>query len=115
MVKVKWFGTLKEKKAGVLEDGYGTFNWPSGSTYIGEWKYGKAEGFGVFNWSNGEKFVGEHIDGKANGYGIIFDADGYKYVGEFKDKKEKDWDYILYRVDQNILVNGKMGKKLGME
>ena len=44
MVKVKWFEHSREKKAGVLEDGYGTFNWPSGSTYIGEWKYGKAEG-----------------------------------------------------------------------
>ena len=63
--------------------------------------------------SNGEKFVGEHIDGKANGYGIIFDADGYKYVGEFKDKRRIGIIYIP--VDQNILVNGKMGKKLGIE
>ena len=36
-------------------------------------------------------------------------------LGSLKTKKEKDWDYILYRVDQNILVNGKMVKKLGME
>ena len=38
-----------QEKSRSVEDGYGTFNWPSGSTYIGEWKYGKAEGFGVFN------------------------------------------------------------------
>ena len=80
------WATQTEKKVGQKVDGYGTFHWPSGSNYVGEWKNGKASGYGIYTWSKGEKYIGEHIDGKADGYGIILDQDGYKYIGEFKEK-----------------------------
>jgi hypothetical protein len=44
-------------------------------------------GTGTFTWPNGQKYVGEFRDGKFNGKGTHTLPDGTKYVGEWRDDK----------------------------
>jgi len=42
----EWFGGFRH--------GYGTMKWNDGSTYRGQWSFGKASGKGVFSFPNGD-------------------------------------------------------------
>ena len=53
---------------------FGTYTWPSGNKYVGEWKDKKMNGQGTITYGPetewaGEKYVGEWKDGKLNGQG----------------------------------------------
>lgn len=86
----------------------GTYTWPDGSTYVGEWKYGKYDGYGVYTspegtYSGGHKnnlfhgygteitsggnYEGEFFNGHYHGKGTFKYSDGRKYVGEWKNSK----------------------------
>ena len=54
----------------------GTFIWPDGEKYVGEFRDDKRSGQGTFTWSNGEKYVGEFRDNKRNGKGTRYSASG---------------------------------------
>ena len=66
-------------------EGRGTFTYPDGRKYVGDWKNGKFHGQGTYTFSNGRKYVGEYKDGKKNGQGTFTFPNGWKYVGEWKD------------------------------
>jgi hypothetical protein len=68
-------------------NGQGTFTTPTGAKYVGEFKDGKRNGQGTGTWPSGEKYVGEFRDNKYNGQGTLTLPNGAKYVGEFKDGK----------------------------
>ena len=63
-----------------------------GSYYIGEFKGGLINGQGTFCWPDGKKYVGEWKQAKHHGKGIEYSADGHifregvwaddKYVGK---------------------------------
>jgi hypothetical protein len=38
---------------------FGTFTFPDGRKYVGEFKGGKRNGQGTFTWADGRKYVGE--------------------------------------------------------
>lgn len=44
--------------------GTGTFWWPDGRIYIGDYINDKKHGRGVFTWPDGRKYDGEWFDGK---------------------------------------------------
>ena len=70
------------------------------------------DGQGTYIYPNGEKYVGEYNDGKFNGQGTFTSFDGDKYVGEFKDGNF--WNGTTYEIDGNIFgkwVNGKLKVK----
>ena len=75
--------------AGNCTKGQGTYTWPNGQKYVGEFRDGKANGQGIYTWPNGQKYVGEFRDNKANGYGIYTWPNGEKYEGEFRDDKSE--------------------------
>ncbi|MDY6935139.1 MAG: hypothetical protein SVZ03_13075 [Spirochaetota bacterium] len=71
-------------------NGQGTFRYPDGSTYIGQFVNGLMEGQGTFTWGEksvwaGSKFIGEFKKGRINGYGTWTWPRGGKYIGECKD------------------------------
>jgi len=70
--------------------GQGTFTWPDGEKYVGEWKDSKRTGQGTYTYTNGDKYVGEWNDSKRTGQGTFTyspngESAGHKYVGEWKD------------------------------
>ena len=82
---------LPECQGNYLHNCQGTFTWPTGDNYVGEWRDGLINGQGTFTWPDGTKYVGEWKDGKKTGQGTLTYGDGQwkgdKYVGEFKDDK----------------------------
>ena len=70
------------------------------------------DGQGTFTYPNGEKYVGDWKNGKYNGHGTFTYPDGNMYVGEFKD--EKFWNGATYEIGGNIFgkwVNGELEVK----
>ena len=66
---------------------FGTFTYPNGTKYVGEFKDGKFNGQGTGVHPDGKKYVGEFKDGKFNGQGTFTYPNGTKYVGEWNDDK----------------------------
>ena len=66
----------------------GTYTWPDGDTYTGEWKDGKQHGQGTYTGVDGSRYIGEWKDGERNGQGTYTFADGCKYTGEHRDGKQ---------------------------
>ena len=56
--------------------GQGTYTWPDGQKYVGEWKDDKRNGQGTHTWPDGQKYVGDYKDGKRNGQGTQTRPDG---------------------------------------
>ena len=42
----------------LIKHGSGVWKGNKGDSYIGEWKFGKADGYGVHTWINGDKYEG---------------------------------------------------------
>ena len=55
--------------SGYLDNCYGTYTYPNGDKYVGEYKDGKRHGQGTYTYPNGNKYVGEYKDGKRHGQG----------------------------------------------
>ena len=65
----------------------GTYTYPNGDQYAGEWEGGDYHGQGTHTWPDGRKYVGEWKDDKRHGQGIYTLANGEQYVGGWKDDK----------------------------
>jgi hypothetical protein len=98
---VEYVGEFKDG----LPNGQGTYTWPDGRKYVGEFKDGLANGQGTDTSPDGRKLVGEFKDGQANGQGTETSPDGEKYVGEFRDNKF-DGQGTLYAADGSISSSG---------
>ena len=66
---------------------FGTYTFPDGQKYVGEFRDNKFHGQGTLTFPDGWKSVGEFRDDKMNGQGTSTFPDGAKYVGEFRDNK----------------------------
>ena len=53
-----------------MMEGTGTFQWPDGRKFEGQFVKDKKQGPGVFTWSDGRKYDGEWKDGKQHGAGL---------------------------------------------
>jgi|GEM_PF-2779025 Uncharacterized protein conserved in bacteria len=58
-------------------------NFPSGSTYKGEVRYGGMNGKGVYTRFDGERYEGDFDGGRPSGRGVKTWPDGSRYEGEF--------------------------------
>ena len=54
-------------------------------------------GKGTFTFPDGEKYVGEYKDGKRHGKGTCISQDGEKYVDEYKDGKLVEQIFSTYK------------------
>jgi hypothetical protein len=65
--------------------GRGTFAWPDGARYSGEYSHSGWHGHGTFVWADGERYEGEWREGAQNGRGVYIWPDGGRYDGEWRD------------------------------
>jgi hypothetical protein len=69
-------------------NGPGKSIWPTGESYVGNWKDNSWEGQGTYIGPNKEKYVGEWHRSSRYGKGTQYNPDGtVKYKGEWKDDK----------------------------
>ena len=102
----KYVGEWKDGK----RNGQGTYTYPSGNKYVGEYKDGKRNGQGTYTYSNGNKYAGGHKDGKRNGQGTFTFSGGEKYVGEYKDSKQHGQGTFTYPDGENYVGEFKNDK-----
>lgn len=51
------------------------------------------EGSGTFSWPDGRKYEGDYVDDKKEGQGIFYWPDGRKYEGGWKNGKQHGKGY----------------------
>ena len=117
-----FFGGCSKYYESNCNNGTGTFYYPNGSRYIGEWKNGKRHGKGRIvkysgiidkKWSfNGSEYNGEWKNDKEDGVGTLIGVDfDSKYIGEWKNgKRHGKGRYIFMGVFdyEGEWENGKM-------
>jgi hypothetical protein len=69
--------------SGNCYNGKGTYHYPSGARYVGQFVNGKIQGEGILYFSNGNKYVGEWVDQYREGKGRMEFANGDEYFGNF--------------------------------
>ncbi len=69
---------------GDCHNGYGTFQYPNGNRYIGDFSNGKPNGKGILYCANGNKYVGHWQDNWQQGEGKFIFNEGHEYFGEFQ-------------------------------
>ena len=72
----------------VIKHGKGTYTYPNGDKYVGEFKDDKRNGRGVETLVNGDEYHGEWKDDKKHGRGVHTNVNGRQYNGEWKDDKK---------------------------
>ena len=97
---------------------FGSWTFPNGDKYVGEYRDGKSNGQGTFyfladNQFKGDKYVGEYKDGKPNGQGTYTFANGAKYVGEFKDFNKHGQGTFTFANGDKYVGESKDGKYNG--
>ncbi|MCI5222155.1 MAG: hypothetical protein D3924_05665 [Candidatus Electrothrix sp. AR4] len=112
-------GKQQIKYVGQLEDnnlhGKGTFTWPDGNEYSGDWLQGKRHGKGRFIWKNGTEYIGDWKEDKSTGQGTYtwVDRDEKEYSGEVKDGKFHGNGVITYATGDKYSGSWVNGKKHG--
>jgi hypothetical protein len=71
--------------AGECQNGQGTFAYPDGSKYDGQFVEGKLQGLGTWYFTNGDRYVGAFKNNFPNGKGVMYTADGVETKGEWRD------------------------------
>ena len=104
-----YVGEFKDGKPNRL----GTFTWPDGDTYVGGFKDDRFNGQGTFTWSNGDTYVGGFKDSKRTGQGTYTLLNGDKYVGEYKDGKPNGQGTTTWADGNKYVGEYKDGKQNG--
>lgn len=73
--------------AGNCYSGTGTYFYPSGAKYSGQFRNGKIHGKGVLVFSNGNRYQGDWVDWYRQGQGELRYANGDVYTGSFRKSK----------------------------
>ena len=66
------------------KEGKGTYSWPDGTVYEGDFKAGAMEGEGKLTTPDGVTYTGGFVANAKEGMGVQETADHHKYEGQFK-------------------------------
>ena len=105
--------TLPCPSSGYFHNCFGTYTFPNGETYVGEFKDDKKNGQGTYTFLSGDKYVGEYKDGKNNGQGTLTFANGETYVGEWRDGLRNGQAIETFASGDKYVGEYKDGKKNG--
>lgn len=82
---------------GNCENGEGTYRYPDGSEYSGEFRNAKMHGEGAYTYAGrGEKYVGEWRGGVINGQGTYYYRSGNRYQGEWRNGRKSGQGTYTY-------------------
>lgn len=90
--------------SGDCRNGKGTYQYPSGAKYVGEFKNGEINGIGVCYYTNGTKYSGEWRNRYPEGKGTKTYSDGTKRTGSWKKGKPVD---ELGKIQEEYIVKNK--------
>jgi hypothetical protein len=76
--------------SGNCKNGKGTYVYPSGAKYVGEFRDGEIHGVGVCYYTNGSKYSGEWKHRYPDGKGTKTYSDGTKRTGQWRQGKPVD-------------------------
>jgi len=81
--------------SGDCTNSYGTYTFPDGAKYVGEWKDGRENGQGTITdyYANGDKYVGKWKDGERHAQGTYTYADGRVVNPIWKNGKKEKYNY----------------------
>ena len=83
--------------SGNCENGRGTYRYPDGSEYSGDFRNAKMHGQGTYVYAGrGEKYVGEWRNGVINGQGVYYYRSGNRYEGEWRNGRKSGQGTYLY-------------------
>ena len=71
--------------SGDCENGEGTFAYPDGSKFEGQFQNSKPGGWGTFTYPNGDRYVGSFKSGLKHGKGTFYYADNTQATGEWRE------------------------------
>lgn len=117
-------------------NGQGSFLYPSGARYVGQFRNGKIHGEGILYFSNGNKYVGQwsnhYRDGKGkmvfntgdiyqgnfkrskfHGYGEMTFTDGERYEGQWRNDLQNGQGVYYYKDGDRYEGNFSSGKLNG--
>jgi hypothetical protein len=69
-------------------NGRGKLKYPDGRVYEGEFKSGLRHGKGVLAWPSGRRYEGNFVRGQRTGKGTLTYPDGRVYMGDFVDGEQ---------------------------
>ena len=100
------FPSTAQKEGCVKGDcynGFGVWEWKSGSTYMGSFKDGNRHGYGYFLFKNGDKYIGNWDKNIREGYGVYY----YHKKGAFKQYSGEWLEDQRSGVGVMVYTNGK--------
>jgi hypothetical protein len=88
----------------------GTYTYPDGAKYDGEWKDNKRHGHGVWMRPDGTKYVGEWVNDQPEGEGTLINPDQSSYEGEWKAGKRNGRGVFTYADGTQRIGEWKEGR-----
>jgi hypothetical protein len=91
-------------------NGRGTMKYADGRVYVGEFKSGLRHGKGIMTWLSGRRYEGEFVRGKRTGKGIMTYPDGRVYKGDFLDGEQSGSGVMTFPNGERLegqFVDGK--------
>ncbi|MFO1421500.1 MAG: protein kinase [Candidatus Competibacteraceae bacterium] len=94
--------------------GQGTYLYAGrGEKYVGEWRNGAIDGQGTYYYRSGNRYSGSWRSGKKSGQGTYLYANGDKYVGEFASDQPNGQGTYYYRNGDRYEGEWHNGRKHG--
>ncbi len=76
-------------------EGEGSYKWPNGRIYEGQWKNNKMDGYGSFSFGDGRLYFGFFQNDWKSGLGSLKNQDGSSFNGFWKNDLQHGKGIIL--------------------
>ncbi|MBE2295431.1 MAG: PEGA domain-containing protein, partial [Phycisphaerales bacterium] len=82
---------------GNCQNGEGTYHYPDGSQYTGQFRNAQMHGRGTYIYAGrGEKYIGEWRNGAINGQGVYYYRSGNRYEGQWHNSRKSGQGSYYY-------------------
>ncbi len=110
LVSIFSFSQQKDCISGDCDNGFGTWVYPNGDKYAGNWVNKQIHGVGTYYYANGDVYKGDFKNNKLEGFGTCTFKNGDKYTGEYiNNLPEGEGTYFFAdkKVEKGLWLKGK--------